>query len=235
MTQEHVVIVGGSSGIGLASAKRLATAGYQLTLAARDPDRLSQAARAIGSEVAAVRLDCTDEAAVGAFFAQLAPFEHLVISAGGKAVDATVDSIDTKTARALFEVKYWGQYFCAKHAARTIKADGSITMFSAWLSRKPAAGFPTYAAIDGAIESLARVLMLERAPLRVNVVAPGVIDTPLFDTLDDKTRHSTFAAVAERLPLKRVGQPDDVARAVEYLISNPYSNGAVIDVDGGWA
>jgi NAD(P)-dependent dehydrogenase (short-subunit alcohol dehydrogenase family) len=235
MNNEHVVIIGGSSGIGLAAAQRAVAAGARVTIAGRDAGRLASAAESLGQTVGAHTVDVTDEAEVAALFGTIGAFDHLVTTAGGKAVDAPVSELDSSVARSLFEVKYWGQYFCVKHSQGAIRADGSITLFSAWLARKPTPGFPTYAAIDGAVESLARVVMLERAPLRVNVVAPGVIDTPLFDNLDAATRRATLQSVADRLPLRRVGRPDDVAQAVEYLITNSYSNGAVIDVDGGWA
>jgi NAD(P)-dependent dehydrogenase (short-subunit alcohol dehydrogenase family) len=232
---QHAVIVGGSSGIGLASARRLAHAGAKVTIVSRSRDRLDAAAPTIAGEVDTAVLDCTDESAVRSLFARLGSFDHLVSSVGDKAVDAPVRTLDTDVARRVFEVKYWGQYFTAKHAADRLSANGSITMISAWLARKPTAGFPTYAAIDGAIESLAKTLSLELAPIRVNVVSPGVIDTPLFDNLPDDARAATFDGVAARLPLGRIGDPDEVARAVEYLIGNPYSTGAVVDVDGGWA
>lgn len=235
LTNQHVVIVGGSSGIGLASAERLLAAGARVTIASRNTDRLAAAAAQLRGAVDTAVLDCTDETAVAAFFAGLESVDHVVTTAGDKAVDAPVADLDTEIARRVFEVKYWGQYFVAKHSARRLGPNGSITMFSAWLARKPTTGFPTYAAIDGAIESVARVMSLEFAPIRVNVVAPGVIDTPLFDNLTDEQRTSTFESIGQSLPLGRVGSADEIARAVEYLIGNPYSTGAVIDVDGGWA
>lgn len=232
---QHAIIIGGSSGIGLATAQRLSTTGARITIASRKSERLDEAAAQIDGDVTTVVLDCTDEAAVADFFATIDEFDHLVTTAGDKAVDAPVADLDTEVARRVFEVKYWGQYFAAKHAAPRIQPGGSITLFSAWLARKPTPGFPTYAAIDGAIESVARIMSLEFAPTRINVVSPGVIDTPLFDNLDTEQRDATFESIGQGLPLGRVGQPDEVARAVEYLISNTYSTGAVIDVDGGWA
>jgi NAD(P)-dependent dehydrogenase (short-subunit alcohol dehydrogenase family) len=235
LTDQHAIIIGGSSGIGLATAKRLLSAGARVTVVGRDLQRLGAAARSLGDRAATYSMDCTDEASVVKFFAGSGPFDHLVTTAGGKAVDGPVADLDTDVARQLFEVKYWGQYFAAKYGGPRLGKGGTITMFSAWLARKPTAGFPTYAAIDGAVESLARVLSLEFAPVRVNVVSPGVIDTPLFDNLSADVRRSTFEGVAQAIPLGRVGTPDEVASAVEYLISNTYSTGAVVDVDGGWA
>jgi NAD(P)-dependent dehydrogenase (short-subunit alcohol dehydrogenase family) len=232
---QRVLIVGGSSGIGLAAAQRLQRRGASVAIAGRDPDRLSSAQEQIDSSVATYLADVTIERDVATLFERVGSFDHLVTCAGGKATDGPVATVALGVAQALFDVKYWGQYLCVKHSAGTLRADGSITLMSAWLARKPTAGFPTYAAIDGAVEALARVVMLERAPLRINVVSPGVIDTPLFDNLDAESRQATFESVAASLPLRRIGQPEDVARAIEYAITNPYSNGAVIDVDGGWS
>lgn len=233
LADQRIVITGGTSGIGLAAARALAAQGARLVVASRSPERLAAAAAELGPDAEAVPLDVTDEAAVDAFFEQVGPFDHLVTTAGEQALDAPVLQLDTAVARRLFDVKYWGQYHAARHGAPRLRPGGSITLFSAWLARKPTAGFPTYAAIDGAIESLARVLALEIAPLRVNVVSPGVIDTPLYDNLPADLRRDVLAGVAAELPVKRIGTPEDVAKAVLYLIGNGFSTGAVVDVDGG--
>lgn len=234
LLDQHIVVTGGSSGIGLATARRAAERGARVTLLARDPARLRQAAAVVGGRADTVSLDVTDEAAVADVLARLGPIDHLVTAAGDQAVDAPFMDLDPAVARRVFEVKYWGQYHVLRHARPRLRDGGSATLFSAWLARKPTAGFPTYAAIDGAIEALARVLAQELAPVRVNVVAPGVIDTALYDNLGDDVKSQVFEGVAAQLPLGRVGTAEDCAKAVLYLMDNGYSTGAVVDVDGGW-
>lgn len=231
---QHVVITGGSSGIGLAVARLAAGRGASVTLLARRLERLERACAAVGDRARAHVVDVTDETALARVMSSLGPIDHLVTAAGGQAVDAPFLDLDPGVARRLFEVKYWGQYHALRCALPHMRKHGSATLFSAWLARKPTAGFPTYAAIDGAVEALARVLAQELAPLRINVVSPGVIDTALYDNLDTATREQVFAGVASQLPLGRVGTPEECATAVLYLMDNAYSTGAVVDVDGGW-
>ena len=137
-------------------------------------------------------------------------------------------------ARALFESKYWGQYHCAKYAAPQLPAQGSMVLFSGWISRKPMAGVSTLAAVDAAIEALGRTLALELAPRRVNVVTPGMINTPLWSArLGATEQKAHFDKVGQSLPVGRAGTPQDVAHAVRFLLENGFTTGAVIDVDGG--
>jgi NAD(P)-dependent dehydrogenase (short-subunit alcohol dehydrogenase family) len=235
MERQRFVITGGSSGIGLESARLAVQDGHEVVLVARSQERLDHAAQQIGGRVTTAVVDVTNEHDVEHFFSFSPEFDHLITAAGDKAVDAAQRDVDTAVARRVFEVKYWGQYFAVKYGAPRIRTGGSIVMFSAWLARKPTAGFPTYAAIDGAVESLARTLMLELAPIRVNVLAPGVIDTPLYDNLDAETRRAVFSQVASRLPLGRIGTAAECARAVDFLTKAAYANGTVLDIDGGWS
>lgn len=230
---QHVVITGGSSGIGLSLAQDLALRGASLTLLGRDPAKLEQAAAQVNGNVQTASVDVTNEHAVAAFFGKLSQLDHLVTAAAGT-VRGTVLELDVACARALFESKYWGQYHCAKYAAPKLSERGSIVLFSGWISRKPMAGVSTLAAVDAAIEALGRTLALEIAPRRVNVVTPGMIDTPLWGarlSADEQRAH--FDKVGQSLPVGRAGTPQDVAHAVRFLLENGFTSGAVIDVDGG--
>lgn len=232
-SDQHVVITGGSSGIGLCLAQDLARRGARLTLLGRDLSKLDQAAAQVGGSVQAARLDVTDEAAVAAFFASHGPLDHLVTAAAGT-VRGTVVELEVARARALFESKYWGQYLCAKYAAPRLVDRGSIVMFSGWISRKPMAGVSALAAVDAAIEALGRTLALELAPRRVNVVTPGMIDTPLWSArLTAEEQRAHFERIGQTLPVGRPGTPLDVAHAVRFLLENGFTTGAVLDVDGG--
>jgi NAD(P)-dependent dehydrogenase (short-subunit alcohol dehydrogenase family) len=230
---QHVVITGGSSGIGLCLAQALAERGARLTLLGRDLVKLKNAAAQVNGPVQVASLDVTNEQAVAEFFDGIDQLDHLVTAAAGT-VRGTVQALEVAQARALFESKYWGQYHCAKYAASKLSKQGSMVMFSGWISRKPMAGVSTLAAADAAIEALGRTLALELAPSRVNVVTPGMIDTPLWSArLSAEEQREHFARIANSLPVGRAGTPQDIAHAVLFLLENGFTTGTVLDVDGG--
>jgi NAD(P)-dependent dehydrogenase (short-subunit alcohol dehydrogenase family) len=227
-----VLVVGGSSGIGEAAARALAALGAQVTIASRDPARLSAAAARLGDTVRTAVLDTTNDAGVEAFFAAQGEFDHVVISAAQTA-SGPVRQLPLVDAYAAMNSKFWGAYRVAR-AAR-IAAGGSLTLVSGFLGTRPSKTSVLQGAINAALESLARGLALELSPVRVNTVSPGMIATPLWSGMGDDARAARFAAVAERLPVKRMGQPEDVANAIAYLVTTPYATGSTVLVDGGGA
>jgi NAD(P)-dependent dehydrogenase (short-subunit alcohol dehydrogenase family) len=229
---KKVVIIGGSSGMGLATAKAVAAAGAGVLIASRSREKLEKARAELGGKVAIHPLDVTDEEQVRAFFAKVGPFNHLVTSAASGVTGKFLE-LDTEVVRALFDSKFWGQYRAAKHAAPNILAGGSITFFSGIAGQRPLPGFSSYAAVNGAVNALCRALALELAPVRVNVVSPGIVQTPAYAGMPEVERREFFAAVAAKLPVQRAGRPDDAAQTVLYLLRNGFTTGTVIDVDGG--
>lgn len=231
---QRVVITGGSSGIGKALANAVVAAGGTVVLIGRSAEKLRAVAGELGPSYAATEcVDVCDEEAVSDLFSRLGPFDHLATAAAGTIRGRFTDLAVTE-AREMFESKFWGQYHCVKHAAPFLRPTGSVVLFSGWISRKPAIGLSTLAAIDGAVESLARVLALELAPVRVNAVTPGMIDTPLWSARlspDEQDRH--FRQVGQSLPVGRAGAADDVAQAVAFLMQNGFVTGTVLDIDGG--
>lgn len=234
LTDQRVVITGGSSGIGLATARDALVEGAgEVLLLARSRDRLDAAARELGDRVDALVLDVTDEDAVATAFAAIGAFDHLVTAAAGT-YRGHIAETDTAAAKALFESKYWGQHHCLKHGGPRVRPGGSVTLFSGWISRKPMVGTGTLAAIDAAIEALARVAALELAPVRVNALVPGQIETPLWSArLGEEQRRAYFARLGAELPVGRAGTAEDVAHAVLFLMTNSFTTAAVLDVDGG--
>jgi NAD(P)-dependent dehydrogenase (short-subunit alcohol dehydrogenase family) len=221
----RVVIMGGTSGIGLATAERLTAEGAEVIVTGRDPAKL---AAAKVSSTASV--DATDENALTAFFETTGPFDHLVLAFSqgqtglGPLADITLDDI-----RAAFDGKVVPYLSCIKKAQVT----GSITMISASSARSALPGTTALAAANGAIERMVSPLASELAPVRVNAVSPGVIDTPWWSFLPEDQRQAQFTAIAESLPLKRIGHPTDVAEAIHYLITATYVTGTILPTDGG--
>ncbi|AGL13730.1 short-chain dehydrogenase/reductase SDR [Actinoplanes sp. N902-109] len=224
----RVVIMGGTSGIGLATAEKLAAGGAEVIVTGRDPEKLA----AVKDKVASVeQVDGTSEADVTDLFSRLGPIEHLVLAFSPGAVGlgplATVSPADL---RAAFE----GKLFAYLFAIKTAQVTGSITLISAATARGKDAGTVTFAAVNGSIERIVPPLATELAPVRVNAVAPGAIDTPWWSFLPEEQRTAQFTAAAESLPAKRIGQPDDIAEAITYLINSTYVTGTVLAVDGGY-
>ena len=229
---KHVLVIGGSSGIGQAAAKAFAEAGAAVTIASRHEDKLAAAAEAIGGNVRVAVLDTTDASAVEAFFADEGEFDHVVVSAAQTPTGA-VRELALDAARSALESKFWGAYHVARFAR--IAQGGSLTLVSGFLGTRPSRNAVLQGAINAALESLGRGLALELALVRVNTVSPGLIATPLWSKLGDDARRDMFQATAERLPARRVGQPEDVARAIVYLAATPFATGSTVLVDGGGA
>lgn len=174
-----------------------------------------------------------DEVAVATLFASQPQIDHLVTAAAGT-VRGLVTELEVARVRALFESKYWGQYLCYKYGAPKLVPQGSVVLFSGWISRKPMIGVSTLAAVDAAVEALGRTLTLEIAPRQANTVVLGMIDTPLWSArLSEEEQRAHFRKVGEGLPVGRAGLAEDVAHACRFLMENSFVTGITLDVDGG--
>ncbi|MGE0383381.1 MAG: SDR family oxidoreductase [Gammaproteobacteria bacterium] len=230
---QHLVVTGGSSGIGLATAQRFGAAGGRVTIVGRDTQRLAQAAESIGAGVRTLSADVTDESILRGLFKSIGAFNHLVTAAGPAPNDGPFEAIDFRNARALFEGKFWSQLMCARYALGQMSQPGSITFIGGSLSRKAMPGAPIFGAIDGALETVARILAIECAPIRVNAIAPGIIDTPMLGHYGPQVRARVLERAAGETLVQRYGMPGDVAKAIVHVIDNTFVNGTVMDVDGG--
>jgi NAD(P)-dependent dehydrogenase (short-subunit alcohol dehydrogenase family) len=231
--QKRLVIIGGSSGMGLATAIAATAAGARVVIASRSSEKLETARRKIGGDTDALTLDVQDEAAVEAFFDQVGEFDHLT-TPGNQAAGGPFLTRDTSEVRADFGSKFWGQYMAAKYGAPLIRPGGSIVFFSGIYSQRPSAGVSGIAAINSAIEGLVRALAVELAPIRVNAVSPGLVDTPIFDDMPKEVKNELFQSFAAAAPVKRVGRPEEIAQAVLHLMANPFITGTTLFVDGGY-
>lgn len=210
------VVIGGTSGIGAAVAKALA----------ERPGRVEIASRATG-------LDIADAAAVATYFQQLGPIDHLIVTAGSSAPGGKVVDVDLDAAKAAFDVKFWGSIVLAREAAKSIRPGGTITFTSGFLARRTVAGTFVKTAMNAAIEAAAKVLAKELAPVRVNVVSPGLTQTEAYAGMTGQARDAMFDRAAATLPAGRVGRPQDIARGYLFTTDNPFVTGSVIDIEGG--
>jgi NAD(P)-dependent dehydrogenase (short-subunit alcohol dehydrogenase family) len=229
LTGKNVLVVGGTSGIGLATGRAALDAGAQVTVASRDEARVRAAADAVGRGARGEVLDAGDEAAVERFFAGKA-WDHVAVTAASTRVTAVKD-MPLADAYAAMDGKFWNAYRVAR--AATVAPGGSITLVAGLWSHRPFPNTALVSAINSGIEGLTRGLALELAPVRVNCVSPGIIDTPIWSGMPEQARRDHLAGTAERLPVGRVGQPEDVAMAMVMLMANPFATGTVLFLDGG--
>lgn len=228
---ERVVVVGGSSGIGLETARLALAAGASVTIAGRSEDRLRRAAADLGGAVRSVVADVTDDGSVKALFDGETRVDHVFLPAGEiKPGGGDVLGADLSALRSLLESRLLGVVHVVRRA-RPKMAGGSITLMSGLYANRPAPGAALGAAAVAAIDGMTRALALDLAPIRVNAVAPGLIDTPLWDSFGPQ--RDAILAQATALPVGRIGRPDEVAAAVVLLMSNGFVTGTVLAIDGG--
>ncbi|WP_030936676.1 SDR family oxidoreductase [Streptomyces sp. NRRL S-646] len=230
---QRIVVIGGTSGIGLAVAEGAARDGAEVVVASRRQESVDAALKRLPEGAEGHVLDATDEESVRAFFARVGGFDHLVYTAGESILMESLAESDLGRARRFLDTRLWGAYTAVRHGAPAIRTGGSVVLTTGTAGRRPMPGTTVAASLCGAMESLTRALALELAPVRVNVVSPGVIRTDLWRDLPREQRESLYASAADSLPVGRVGEPSDVAEAYLYLMRGGYSTGSVVTVDGG--
>lgn len=218
--------------MGLATAKMAASEGAAVVIASRSEEKLQAAKAQINGNAEALTVNSMDEKSVKALFDKIGKFDHLV-TPGSEAAMGPFLALDIKAARAAFDSKFWGQYHAARFGAPGIRSGGSITFFAGIWSQRPVPGSSVIAAINSAIEGLGRALAVELAPIRVNTVSPGIVDTPIYSGMARDKKEAFFNEVAASIPAKRIGRPEDIAQTVLYLMSNGYTTGSTLYADGG--
>jgi NAD(P)-dependent dehydrogenase (short-subunit alcohol dehydrogenase family) len=228
-----VVVIGGSSGIGLATAMQAHAAGAVVTIAGRDEQKLASAREQIGGDTQTAALDVADERAVRDLFASIDHVDHVATLAGTH-VAGNIADVDTDALRGPVDNRFWGPLFLCKHAAPKMTS-GSITICTGAGVGRPRAGGAIVSAAAGGSEVLARAMAVELAPVRVNVIRPGIVDTPLLDRMAGDRRDDMLAAMAKRIPLGRVAQADEIAEAIIFLMTSTYVTGETLTIDGGFS
>lgn len=229
----HVIVFGGSSGIGEAVARTFAASGARVAIVGRDLQKLDAARGRLPGGVTAKAADAMDRGAVEALFAELGRFDHLVLCLSGGKGGGPFRQLAIEHVRSGLEHKLLAQLSVAQASLATLAEAGSITFVSSASARTAIAGTAGLAAINAGIDAAVRTLALELAPIRVNAVSPGIIDTPWWDAAPSALKEGAFAQAASTLPVRRVGHPDDAAAAIVMVATNGFMTGTVLAVDGG--
>ncbi len=233
LANKIVVLLGGSSGIGLATAKAAKAEGADVIITGRSQSRLDAARAEIGGEVRTVALDVADEGGMRAMFEGLSRVDHIFVSAATVTLGGGLKP-DTDKLRPGMDTRFWGSIYAAKYGAPKMPPEGSIVFCSGTSAWRPFPGSGGVGAAScGAVEALARSLAVDLAPIRVNVVAPGLIDTPLIADVLGARAAAIIESEAKRLPVRRVGTGADIADAVLFLMKNGFTTGITLTVDGG--
>jgi NAD(P)-dependent dehydrogenase (short-subunit alcohol dehydrogenase family) len=236
LRDQKIVIVGGSSGIGLGVAAAALERGAEVRIVGRTREKLQAAERTLAAKgaVAGHALDMSHEADVARMFDEIGGFDHLVVTAGTPPPNDPIDQADLDIVRRFLESKLVGSIVLAKHAARTLRTPGSM-IFTSGINkdRPPVPGGSVVAAVAGSFGYFARALALELAPRRVNVVSPGWVDTPMWDDIVGDAKSDFHAAMAPRLPAGKIASPAEVAPAYVFLMESDFTTGETLRIDGG--
>ncbi|WP_031031265.1 SDR family oxidoreductase [Streptomyces sp. NRRL WC-3725] len=228
---QRIVIIGAGSAIGRQLARTASDEGAELVLAGPDLGRLKETGGELTGEWRTVQFDITDDDSIARLADEVGPFDHLVSTAAVPA-NGPLAELDPAGVRRAFAAKVVGPLFIAKNLAGQAREGGSFTFFSGVAAWRPAPERTVMATTNGALAFLVQALAVEIAPLRVNAVSPGIVDSGAWDKLGD-AKPGFLQRIAENNPVRRVGTPDDVVKAVLFAMDNPYVTGTVLHVDGG--
>ncbi|HEY9294377.1 MAG TPA: SDR family oxidoreductase [Microlunatus sp.] len=229
---KHVIVIGGSTGIGRAVVDDVIDAGGIATVGSRSRDKLEKVAADHGDRVKINTVDVTDEGSVADFFAAADHCDHLVVCPGEMAV-GDVASVTREAIDAAIGTKIIGQFWCVRYGLSRLADDGSITLVAGGAGFRAYRRMPITSAANGGIGGLGPSLALELAPRRVNVIVAGVVQTPLWDFMPAADRDQFYLAAARQAPVGRIGRPADISAAIRHVMENDFIDGAVIPVDGG--
>jgi NAD(P)-dependent dehydrogenase (short-subunit alcohol dehydrogenase family) len=230
LKDKTVLIIGRGSGIARAIALAVIEDGGRVVAAGRQPDDLAEAYR--GTDIGVERVDVTDESSVAALAGRIARLDHVVCTASARARGGYRD-LTASVVNASFATKVTGPLLLAKHLAGNLAQDGSFLFMSGATALKPAPGMLAVGATNAAVDAITAALAVELAPIRVNAIAPGTIDTGAYDALGAERKAALFRARSATNPARRIGTAEDIAAAALAVLTNGFLTGASIPVDGG--
>lgn len=229
LTDRSVLVIGRGSGIAHAVVMAVREAGGKVIAASRDQ---AQLASAYDDDIDTASVDVTDEASVAALADRLGTVDHVVSTASARARSALADMQPAAVMLSL-STKVLGPILLAKHFAPRMPQDGSFVFFSGATARKPSPGMIAVSATNGGVDAVTRALAVDIAPIRVNAVSPGTIDSGAYDALGSEKKAALYKMRSEHNPARRVGTPDDAAAAVIYALTSTFTTGSTLAVDGG--
>jgi NAD(P)-dependent dehydrogenase (short-subunit alcohol dehydrogenase family) len=232
MTGHTALIVGGTSGIGLATARLLSAAGTTVHVAGRSKERLDTVSSS-DPELIGHQADGGNRDEIAAVADAIGTIDWLVITLSGNEGPGPIAGLDLDMLRRAFDAKFWGHITTVQAVVPRLASSGSITLLGAVTARAGMPGTAGIAAINGAVEALVKPLAVELAPIRVNGVSPGLVDTPWWSTFPEDARAAYFSQAAQALPARRVATAEDIAEVVVMAATNPNLTGTIIEADGG--
>ncbi|GLW74607.1 short-chain dehydrogenase [Kitasatospora phosalacinea] len=232
MSERTALVVGGTSGIGLATARQLRAQGAVVHVAGRSKERL-EALAVSDPELIGHRADGGDREQITEVLDTVGTLDWLVVALSGAEGAGPFAELDLGALRGAFEAKFWGQLTTVQAALPHLSEDGSVTLVTAISARTGMPGTAGLAAVNGALEAMIRPLAVELAPRRINAVSPGLVDTPWWNGLPQDAREAYFAQAAAQLPTRRIASAEDVAEAVVLAATNRNLTGTVLESDGG--
>jgi NAD(P)-dependent dehydrogenase (short-subunit alcohol dehydrogenase family) len=233
LSGKRIVVIGGSSGMGLATAQAAARDGATVTVVSSQAARVHAAVAELPDGCDGAVVDVRDEHAIARLFERVSDLDHLVFTAGDAFTPRRLTETSLAEARAVLEVRLWGAVGVIRFAAPNIRPGGSIALTTGTVGQRPVPGAALAAAGAGASEGLVRGLAAELAPVRVNAVRAGAVRTPLWDSVPEPQRAAVLARLAQRTLLGTIGEAEEIAMAHLYLMQNAYVTGTVLTVDGG--
>ena len=218
--------------MGLAVARKAAALGATVHVVGRSLARLAEARTAIGNDVVTHHADISVESDVVTLAERIRQVDHIVTTAAELTFKHFSQISDAEIATT-FGAKFWGPVYLVRHFVSRIPSNGSVTFFGGSTAYKATAGASIVAAVNAALDGFARTLALDLAPVRVNVVSPGIVETPAWDVMPEKDRAEALKSIGAGLPVGRVGRPEELADAAIFLMTNGYATGTVLQIDGG--